>query len=932
MTTITTRSGKGSPLTNNEVDANFTNLNDDKVEASGDSMTGNLSFGDNNKVILGSGNDLQLYHDGSASYITDTGTGTLNIKASGSIRLRGNDTDELLARFNENGSNQFYYDSSEKLATTSSGIDVTGTATMDGLTVDGSATITQSAGSDFLKFDVDGTTDEAILGIDSTDFIIDIDPTNVRASSNFVVKNDGTTNLTLDSSGDLDVNGTVTADGLTVDGATDGTAVALFRADNNGVTKKNTLRFEDTDTTTQNDQQIGRIEFYSNDTDHTGVDAVIEAVSATTGLKELRFLTSDTANTPLSRLAINKSGDISFYEDTGTTAKLTWDASAETLNFADNAKAVFGSGSDLSIFHDGSGSVIRDSGTGNLAIQAEDFAVQSSDASATHIFVDASNGYTSLSYGGSTRLNTSSTGIDVTGTIVGDGLDLTVGTNDRTLLREFNSVNNLSSVNAANSAFRPFEISALGTTISYGGPDTLITGNNTVNFYLNSGSISHGFQYNENGGELALYDDTGTAATLLDQANNNTRLLELIDGSNIQIGIGGSNTTGALIFTKASGNEFGRITGSGFFGINNTNPDTTLHIGDISATNATGQGQIKLEASSGDIAHDAGLEFVGSSFGSGYGWKLTTIDSSGVHLGFGTRQNATAWSEKMRLLSDGRVAINDTTTNNTANRLKVQGSQGDDRIAISTANTSSNASVEAQVANYWSGTTYTGTAIVQYDSAASGTTAGISNANLGMLRFQNGSAGLILTNGSQPIHFGTVGTTRMTLDASGNLLVGTTDTDPASNNVNGFAVSSDGVISASKGNEAVANFSRRISDGDIAVFKKGGTAVGSISVTASATAYNTSSDQRLKDNIVDAPSASDDIDAIQVRSFDWKVNGEHQKYGMVAQELNTVAPDAVTIPDDPEEMAGVDYSKLVPMLVKEIQSLRARVAQLEGAN
>ena len=90
----------------------------------------------------------------------------------------------------------------------------------------------------------------------------------------------------------------------------------------------------------------------------------------------------------------------------------------------------------------------------------------------------------------------------------------------------------------------------------------------SINFLLNSGSISHGFQYNENGGEIALYDDTGTAATLLDQANNNTRLFELIDGSNIQIGLGGSNTTGALIFTKASGNEFGRITGSGFFGIN----------------------------------------------------------------------------------------------------------------------------------------------------------------------------------------------------------------------------------------------------------------------------------------------------------------------------------------------------------------------------
>ena len=43
-----------------------------------------------------------------------------------------------------------------------------------------------------------------------------------------------------------------------------------------------------------------------------------------------------------------------------------------------------------------------------------------------------------------------------------------------------------------------------------------------------------------------------------------------------------------------------------------------------------------------------------------------------------------------------------------------------------------------------------------------------------------------------------------------------------------------------------------------------------------------------------------------------------------------MAPEAVFDPEDPDEMLGVDYSKLVPMLVKEIQSLRARVEQLEN--
>ncbi len=170
-------------------------------------------------------------------------------------------------------------------------------------------------------------------------------------------------------------------------------------------------------------------------------------------------------------------------------------------------------------------------------------------------------------------------------------------------------------------------------------------------------------------------------------------------------------------------------------------------------------------------------------------------------------------------------------------------------------------------------------------------------------------------------------------DTSGNLLVGQfTSTSPgAGNTTTGFSLKDDGQFFASSpsGDDHVFNIN---GTGNIISIRTSGTQVGTISVSASATAYNTSSDQRLKENIVDAPSASDDIDAIQVRSFDWKADGSHQKYGMVAQELQSVAPEAVSGDADSDDMMGVDYSKLVPMLVKEIQSLRARVAQLEGEN
>ena len=89
-------------------------------------LDANLEFGDSVKAIFGASSDLQIYHDGSNSYIDDTATGHLFIRSNGDgIYLRSN-TNEEIAHFNVNGSVKSYYDNSLKLATTSTGIDVTG--------------------------------------------------------------------------------------------------------------------------------------------------------------------------------------------------------------------------------------------------------------------------------------------------------------------------------------------------------------------------------------------------------------------------------------------------------------------------------------------------------------------------------------------------------------------------------------------------------------------------------------------------------------------------------------------------------------------------------------------------------------------------------------------------------------------------------------
>lgn len=115
-----------------------------KVDKTGATMTGNLDFGDDHRLRLGAGNDLQVWHDGSHSYISDIGTGELRIGAADSIRLMNADftkTALLLSTLGTGaGTAYLMFDNNSKLATTNTGIDVTGTVVSDGLTVDGAST------------------------------------------------------------------------------------------------------------------------------------------------------------------------------------------------------------------------------------------------------------------------------------------------------------------------------------------------------------------------------------------------------------------------------------------------------------------------------------------------------------------------------------------------------------------------------------------------------------------------------------------------------------------------------------------------------------------------------------------------------------------------------------------------------------------------
>ena len=105
------------------------------VTVPGLTTTADVSFADNDKAIFGAGSDLQIYHDGSASYINDSGTGNLKIQGTQLQLQNAAGTLSYLAGI-DGGATTIHYAGFAKLATTATGIDVTGTVNADALTVD----------------------------------------------------------------------------------------------------------------------------------------------------------------------------------------------------------------------------------------------------------------------------------------------------------------------------------------------------------------------------------------------------------------------------------------------------------------------------------------------------------------------------------------------------------------------------------------------------------------------------------------------------------------------------------------------------------------------------------------------------------------------------------------------------------------------------
>jgi len=180
-------------------------------------------------------------------------------------------------------------------------------------------------------------------------------------------------------------------------------------------------------------------------------------------------------------------------------------------------------------------------------------------------------------------------------------------------------------------------------------------------------------------------------------------------------------------------------------------------------------------------------------------------------------------------------------------------------------------------------------------------------------------------------------TERMRISSNGRVLVGaTSDT--------GFRIVStasgtegclDCVSSSTNGYYAL-RIDMHANNNYAQLFRQGGSVVGTILTSSGSTSYNTSSDYRLKENVTYEFDATSRLKQLKPCRFNFKIDADKTKDGFLAHEVQTIVPEAVSGEKDAVDAdgnidpQGIDQSKLVPLLVKTIQELEARITALES--
>ena len=443
----------------------------------------------------------------------------------------------------------------------------------------------------------------------------------------------------------------------------------------------------------------------------------------------------------------------------------------------------------------------------------------------------------------------------------------------------------------------------------------VILGGGNVGIGTTSPTVYTGFTTLEidnasNGGILSIKK----AGSVVGYLNGASGMLLLAQSNDLKL-----TTTGATSMQfSTNSTERMRIDASGNVGIGTSSPTYRLHVSsastnglgvyrdlDVTAVGAAGQ-LIEIGARDG-ATFTPGAAIVG----------ILNNPATTGSLSFQTRSGG-ALATNMTINSSGNVGIG---TSSPSTRLHVEGSGAELRVQSTTAQEG----------------------FVRFINTSGSMSVGMSGSPANELLIYdrtNSQTAYIYAGGASGYHvWYTTGSERMRIDSSGNLLVGTTTSD-------GYRFKTEGSYPfLSKGTGGAALTAMSIWNNDTTgdnifiVFstEAGGTTRGSIDYNRAGglTRYNTTSDYRAKDIVGPVQNSGAVVDALKV--YDGKMKGATiERPMLIAHEAQEVVPYAVTGEKDAVNEDGtpkfqqIDVSSLVPLLIAESQSLRARVAQLEG--